>query len=76
MKIARKEAAASLLVFLAGAVACMGMLVFCLSILAGAVELSISGSISGSGNQSLFFAGDNVSAFWNGTILQVTAVSA
>ena len=52
-----------------------GMLVFCLSILAEAVELHISGSISGSGNQSLFFAGDNVSAFWNGTSLNVTAVS-
>jgi len=53
----------------------MGMLIFCLSILAEAVELRISGSISGSGNQSLFFAGDNLSAFWNGTALNVTAVS-
>lgn len=61
---------------LAGAAACLWMLVLCLSILAGAVELSISGSVSGSGNQSLFFAGDNVSAFWNGSILNVTAVSA
>ena len=60
---------------LLGASARMGMLVFCLSLLAGAVELSISGSISGSGNQSLFFAGDNVTAFWNGSILNVTAVS-
>lgn len=59
---------------LAGA-AGLWLLTLCLSILAGAVELSISGSISGSGNQSLFFAGDNVSAFWNGSNLTVTAVS-
>ena len=52
------------------------LLVLCLSILAGAVELQISGSITGSGNQSLFFAGDNLSAFWNGTALNVTAVNA
>jgi len=51
------------------------MLVLCLSILAGAVELSITGSFSGSGNQSLFFAGESVSAFWNGSTLNVTAVS-
>ena len=57
---------------IAGAAACLCMLVLCLSILAGAVELSISGSFSGSGNQSLFFAGDNLSAFWNGTALNVT----
>ena len=61
--------------FIAGA-AGLWMLVFCLSILAGAVELSISGSFSGNGNQSLFFAGENVSAFWNGTNLSVSAVSA
>ena len=42
--------------------------------LAGAVELRISGSFTGTGNQSLFFAGDNLSAFWNGSILNVTAV--
>lgn len=60
---------------LAGA-AGLWLLTLCLSILAGAVELQISGSISGSGNQSLFFAGDNLSAFWNGSILNVTAVSA
>ena len=60
------------LLVLAGAAACLWMLVLCLSILAGAVELHISGSISGSGNQSLFFAGDNLSAFWNGTALNVT----
>ena len=52
------------------------ILALCLSILAGAVELQISGSITGSGNQSLFFAGDNVTAFWNGSLLNVTAVSA
>ena len=63
------------LLVLAGATACLWMLVLCLSILAGAVELQISGSISGSGNQSLFFAGDNVTAFWNGTLLNVTAVN-
>ena len=64
------------LIGLLGASACLWMLVLCLSILAEAVELHISGSISGSGNQSLFFAGDNLSAFWNGTALNVTAVSA
>ena len=47
-----------------------------LSILAGAVELHISGSISGSGNQSLVLVGDNLSAWWNGTAFNVTAVSA
>lgn len=60
---------------LAGA-AGLWLLTLCLSILAGAVELSISGSFSGSGNQSLFFAGENVSAFWNGSNLSVSAVSA
>ena len=60
---------------LAGA-AGLWLLVLCLSILAGAVELHISGSISGSGNQSLVLVGDNVTAFWNGTALNVTAVSA
>ena len=59
---------------LAGA-AGLWLLTLCLSVLAGAVELSITGSFSGSGNQSLFFAGDNLSAFWNGTALNVTAVS-
>lgn len=63
------------LLVLAGAAACLWMLVLCLSILAGAVELHISGSISGSGNQSLVLVGDNLSAFWNGTVLNVTAVS-
>lgn len=48
------------------------LLTLCLSILAGAVELSISGSFAGSGNQSLFFTGENVSAFWNGSTLNVT----
>ena len=60
---------------LAGA-AGLWLLTLCLSILAGAVELQISGSFSGDGNQSLFFAGDNLSAFWNGSSLNVTAVSA
>ena len=59
---------------LAGA-AGLWLLTLCLSILAGAVELHISGSISGSGNQSLILVGDNLSAFWNGTALNVTAVS-
>ena len=45
------------------------LLVLCLSILAGAVELHVNGS------QSLFFAGDNLTAFWNGSILNVSAVS-
>ena len=53
----------------------MIMLVLCLSILAGAVELHISGSISGSGNQSLVLVGDNLSAWWNGTAFNATAVS-
>lgn len=61
--------------FVAGAFG-LWLLTLCLSILAGAVELHISGSFSGSGNQSLFFAGENVSAFWNGTNLSVSAVSA
>lgn len=60
------------LLVLAGAAACLCMLVLCLSILAGAVELHITGSFSGSGNQSLFFSGDNISAFWNETNLTVT----
>lgn len=52
------------------------LLVLCLSILAGAVELHVNGSFTGNGNQSLFFAGDNLTAFWDGSILNVTAVSA
>ena len=64
------------LIGLLGASACLWMLVLCLSILAGAVELHISGSITGNGSQSLFFTGDNLSAFWNGSNLSVTAVSA
>ena len=59
---------------LAGA-AGLWLLTLCLSILAGAVELSISGSFAGSGNQSLVFSGDNLSAFWNGTNLSVSAVT-
>jgi hypothetical protein len=52
------------------------LLVLCLSILAGAVELHVNGSFDGNGSQSLFFAGDNLTAFWDGRILNVTAVSA
>lgn len=63
------------LIGLLGASASLWMLVFALSILAGAVELHISGSISGSGNQSLVLVGDNLTAFWNGTALNVTAVA-
>lgn len=51
------------------------LLTLCLSILAGAVELSISGSFAGSGNQSLVLVGDNLTAFWNGTAFNATAVS-
>ena len=51
------------------------LLVLCLSILAGAVELHVNGSFTGNGSQSLFFSGDNLTAFWNGSILNVTAVS-
>ena len=57
-----------------GAVAALLIVALSSCYLAGAVELHISGSFSGSGNQSLFFAGDNLSAFWNGSILNVTAV--
>ncbi|MCK9569579.1 hypothetical protein M0R72_11620 [Candidatus Pacearchaeota archaeon] len=60
--------------FIAGAFG-LWLLTLCLSILAGAVELSISGSFTGNGNQSLFFTGENVSAFWNGSNLSVSAVS-
>ena len=51
------------------------LLTLCLSILAGAVELSITGSAAGAGNQSLFFAGDFLNATWNGTAWQITAVT-
>ena len=61
--------------FIAGAFG-LWLLVLCLSILAGAVELHVNGSFVGNGSQSLFFAGDNITAFWNGRILNVTAVSA
>ena len=63
------------LIGLLGASACLWMLVLCLSILAGAVELYVTGSFVGIGNQSLFFTGDNLSAFWNGTNLRVSAVA-
>ena len=62
-------------VFIVGAVG-LWLLVLCLSILAGAVELHVNGSFVGNGSQSLFFAGDNLTAFWNGSVLNVLAVSA
>ena len=63
---------------LVGAAACMWMLVFALLILAGSVELHISGSSSGTGLQNLSFVGDalNVSLLQNGTGWNITAVSA
>jgi hypothetical protein len=53
------------------------MLVLCLSILAGAVELHISGSSSGTGLQNLSFVGEalNVSLLQNGTGWNITAVT-
>ena len=44
-----------------------GILVFCLSILSQAATLSISGSATGNGSQVLQVAGDNLTAWWNGT---------
>ena len=57
--------------------ACLWMLVLCLLILAGAVELHISGSSSGTGLQNLSFVGDalNVSLLQNGTGWNITAVT-
>ena len=52
------------------------LLVLCLSILAGAVEMHVNGSFVGNGSQSLFFTGDNLTAFWDGAVLNVSAVSA
>lgn len=52
-----------------------GIVCLMATVLAGAVELSITGSAAGAGNQSLFFTGDNLSAFWNGTAWHVWAVT-
>lgn len=62
---------------LAGAAACLWMLVLCLSILAEAVELHITGSSSGTGLQNLSFVGEalNVSLLQNGTGWTITAVT-
>jgi hypothetical protein len=60
--------------FVAGAFG-LWLLVLCLSILAGAVELHVNGSFVGNGSQSLVLVGDNLTAFWDGRILNVTAVS-
>ena len=54
---------------------CLGILVFCLSILSQAATLSISGSATGNGFQNMSYSGDiNVSiltntfgCFWNVT---------
>jgi len=53
------------------------MLVLCLSILAEAVELHITGSSSGTGLQNLSFVGEalNVSLLQNGTGWTITAVT-
>lgn len=51
-----------------------GMLVFCLSLLAEAATLSISGSAVGNGTQILEITGQNITAFWNGTAWNVTGV--
>jgi hypothetical protein len=62
--------------FVAGAFG-LWLLTLCLSILAGAVELHISGSSSGTGLQNLSFVGDalNVSLLQNGTGWNITAVT-
>jgi hypothetical protein len=62
--------------FIAGAFS-LWLLTLCLSILAGAVELHISGSSSGTGLQNLSFVGDalNVSLLQNGTGWNITAVT-
>lgn len=49
-----------------------GMLIFCLSLLAEAATLSISGSATGNGTQLLEIVGQNITAFWNGTAWNVT----
>lgn len=41
---------------------------------AGAVELSIIGHSSGQGLQVLNFSGDNITAVWDGTAWNITAV--
>lgn len=45
----------------------LAILVFCLSILVQAATLSISGSATGNGSQVMEIAGDNLTAWWNGT---------
>ena len=66
------------LIGLLGASASLWILGLCLSILAGAVELHISGSSSGTGLQNLSFVGEalNVSLLQNGTGWNITAVTA
>lgn len=50
----------------------LAILVFCLSILTQAATLSISGSATGNGSQVLQVAGENITAWWNGTAWNVT----
>ena len=54
--------------------ACGLMLICMLSILAQAATLHISGSATGNGSQVLQVAGDNLTAWWNGTAWNVTGV--
>lgn len=49
-----------------------GMLVFCLSLLAEAATLSISGSAVGNGTQLFQISGENLTAWWNGSTWNVT----
>ena len=51
---------------------CIGILVFCLSVLSQAATLSISGSAAGNGSQLFSVSGENITAFWNGMNWTVT----
>ncbi len=55
--------------------ASLWMLVLCLSILAGAVELHITGNATGAGLQALNISGDWVNATYNGSAWTITAVT-
>lgn len=49
-----------------------GMLIFCLSLLAEAATLQISGSATGNGTQLLEITGQNITAFFDGFKWNVT----
>ena len=58
-----------------GFLAAFTLLCFCLALSqASGVELSIVGHSTGQGLQVLNFSGDNLSAVWNGTAWNITAV--